>query len=86
MIQSRNACRNRAQTEGFVFSCRLNECSGSRLRYVPLRRESTPTRLVKFEVCNYGLTVGRNHAYVQCRDVLVPKAIGIANGHGFAAE
>ena len=28
-----NVCRNRARTEGFDFSCRVNECSGSRLCY-----------------------------------------------------
>ena len=28
-----NVRRNRARTEGFEFSCRVNECSGSRLCY-----------------------------------------------------
>jgi len=31
LSQRHNACRNRARTEGFDFSCRVNECSGSRL-------------------------------------------------------
>ena len=45
-----NACRNRARTEGFDFSCRVNECSGSRLCYAALwlprvLAEQSPRRL-----------------------------------------
>ena len=36
MTATQNVCRNRARTEDCDFSCRVNECSGSRLGYSAL--------------------------------------------------
>jgi hypothetical protein len=38
-----NVCRNRARTEDFDFTCRVDECSGSRLCYLAFWGDLRPT-------------------------------------------